>query len=73
MNNEKFEIKSALIIPEFTDEESTLSHAFNATRLKHFRGVEIPVISKRTSIGVLIGKSDKLLLTVLRRTRGFKS
>ena len=67
VNNENFAIKNALIIPEFTDEESTLSHAVNVARLEHFRGVEILVISKRKSIDVLIGQLDKLLLTVLKK------
>ena len=65
MNNEKFEIKNALIIPEFTDEDSTRPHAVNVASLEHFRGAKIPVISKPKSIDVLIGQSDKSLLTVL--------
>ena len=69
-NNKKFDIERALIVQEFADEESTLPHSVNVTRLEHFRGVKIPVISKRKNIDVLIGQSDKLLLTVLEEREG---
>ena len=59
-----------LIIPEFTDQESTLPHAIYVARLEHFRGVEIAVTSKRKSINVLIGQSDQMLLTVLEEREG---
>ena len=54
-NNEKFDIEKALIVQEFTDEESTLPHSVNVTRLEHSRGVKIPVISKRKRIDRSIG------------------
>ena len=63
--NEKFEIKKALVVPEFTDDERTLPHAVNVKNLDHFKGVEIPVITERKSVDILIGQTDKLLLTVL--------
>ena len=64
-SNEKFEIKKALVVPEFTDDERTLPHAVNAKNLDHFKGVEIPVIIERKSVDILIGQTDKLLLIVL--------
>ena len=63
--NEKFEIKKALVVPEFTDDERTLSHAVNVKNLDHFKDVEIPVITERKSVDILIGQTDKLLFTVL--------
>ena len=63
--NEKFENKKALVVPEFTDDERTLPHAVNVKNLDHFKGVEIPVITERKSVDILIGQTDKLLLTVL--------
>ena len=56
MNNEKFEIKNALI----TNRNLLMKRALFPTLLtlrglQHFKGVKIPVISKRRSINVLIG------------------
>ena len=63
--NEKFEIKKALVVSEFTDDERTLPHAVNVKNLDHFKGVEIPVITERKSVDILIWQTDRLLLTVL--------
>ena len=40
------------------------------TTLKHFEGVEIPVIINRKQVDILIGQSDKALLTVLEEHEG---
>ena len=37
----------------------------NVEKLEHFQGVTIPVIVQRKSIDILIGQTDKSLLTVL--------
>ena len=34
-------------------------------KLEHFQGVTIPIIAQRKSIDILIGQTDKSLLTVL--------
>ena len=52
-------------MPEFADDEGTLPHAVNVEKLEHFQGVTIPVFAQRKSIDILIGQTDKSLLTVL--------
>ena len=52
-------------MPEFADDEGILLHSVNVEKLEHFRGVTIPVIAQRKSIDILIGETDKFLLTVL--------
>ena len=63
--DEIFQIKNALVVPEFAHDEGTLPHAENVEKLEHFRGVTISVIAQRKSIDILIGQTDKSLLTVL--------
>ena len=63
--DETFQIKNALVVPEFADNEATLPHAVNVEKLEHFLVVTIPVIGQRKSIDILIGQTDKSLLTVL--------
>ena len=38
--------------------------------LEHFKGVEIPTIPQRKSIDILIGQTDKCLLTVIEEREG---
>ena len=52
-------------MPEFDDDKGTLPHAVNVEKLEHFQGVTFPVIAQRKSIDILIGQTDKYLLTVL--------
>ena len=40
------------------------------TTLEHFDGVEIPVAPSRECVDILIGQSDKALLTVLEEREG---
>ena len=68
--NEVFEIKNALVVSNFMDDEGALPHSVNVRNLNHFKGIDIPVISYRKSIDVLIGQTDKLLLTVLKEREG---
>ena len=49
-----------------------LSHVVDTSGLIHFRGVKIPVIPNRKGVDILIGQSDKLLLTVLKEQEGQK-
>ena len=42
-------------------------------KLKHFHGVEIPVIPEHKCVDVLIGQSDKALITVLKELEGSNS
>ena len=57
-------------MPCFSDNESALPHAVGTGSLIHFRGVKISVISDRKGVDILIGQSDKLLLTVLKEQDG---
>ena len=63
--NEVFEIKDALVVLNFMDDEGALPHLVNARNLNHFKGIEIPLISHCKSIDILIGQTNNLLRTVL--------
>ena len=67
---EKFVIENALVVPKFSDDDSTLPHSVDVTELKHFQGTHVPVAPERNRIDVLIGQSDKLLLSVLEEREG---
>ena len=70
-SGEQFTITDALIVSQFSNDVSTLRHAVDTSMLGHFDGVHIPVAQERKRIDVLIGQSDKALLTVLEeRERG---
>ena len=64
-------IKGALIVYNFEDDETTLPHCIDTSKLCQFRGVQISVISYRKSVDLLIGQSDKFLLTVLEKRSRF--
>ena len=49
------------------DDEGALPHLVNVRNLNHFKGVEIPVISHRKSIDILIGQTNKLLYVLTKR------
>ena len=57
----------------FEDDENTLPHCIDTTKLSLFRGVQIPLISYRKSVDLLNGQLDKFLLTVLEEREGFNS
>ena len=69
-NGDKFAIFGALVVPYFSDDQNILPHGVAVTTLKHFEGVEIPVITNRKRVDILIGQSDKALLTVLEKREG---
>ena len=71
-NGEVYDITDALVVPSLSENESTLPHAVDTGGLIHFRGVKLPVIPNRKSVDILIGQSDKLLLTVLKEQEGQK-
>ena len=52
------------------DDEGTFPHSVIVRNLNHFKGVEIPVISHLKSIDILIGQTNKLLLTGLAEGEG---
>ena len=56
-------------MPEFADDKGTLTHAMNVEKLEHFQRMTIPVIAQRKSIDILIGQTDKSLLTVLEERK----
>ena len=61
---EKFVIENALVVPQFSDDDSTLPHSVDVTELKHFQGTHVAVAPKRNRIDVLIGQSDKLFFFI---------
>ena len=69
-SGERFEIKNALVVKNFVDDENTLPHRVDISRLQHFAGVKIPTLPDRKSIDILVGQSDKVLLTVLAEREG---
>ena len=69
-NKETFAIKNALVVPDFIDDENVLPHAVNTQKLRHFEGVKIPTIPQRQRIDILIGQTNKELLTVLEEREG---
>ena len=64
-NKETFAIKNPVVVPDFIDDESVLPHTVNTQKLRHFKRIEIPTISQRQRIDILIGQTNKELLTVL--------
>ena len=68
-NGDKLAIFGALVVPYFSD-ENILPHRVDVATIKHFEGVEIPVITNRKQVDILIGQSDKALLTVLEEHVG---
>ena len=58
------------MVPQFNDDKNTLPHAVDTSALNNFDGVEIPVAPERERVDVLIGQSDKALLTVLEEREG---
>ena len=71
--NETYAIQDALVVPGFTEEENVLPHSINVGKLDHFKGIKIPTISNRKTIDILIGQTDKLLLTVLEERESLNS
>ena len=69
-NKETFALKNALVVPDFIDDENVLPHTVNTQKLRHFEGVKIPTIPQRQRINILIGQTNKELLTVLKDREG---
>ena len=65
---DEFSFKNALIVPNFTDDESILPHSVDVAGLDNFNDVEIPTIPERKCMDVLIGQADKGLFTVLHES-----
>ena len=66
---EDFSVKNALVVPNFSDDESVLPHSVDVAGLDNFHNVEIPTIPGRKSIDVLIGQTDKICLPFCTRAR----
>ena len=62
---EEFSFKNVLVVPNFNDDESVFPHSVDIEGLDNSNNVEIPTVSGRKSIDVLIGQANKNLLTVL--------
>ena len=58
ISNEYFDVQHSLVGPEFIKDEGALPYSIVVKHIKHFKGVEIPTLSGRTSIGILIGQND---------------
>jgi len=72
LDDKIYSIKYALIVPDFVDDEgeACLPHSVNVVHLEHFKGIEIPIVPERKNIDILIGQTDKGLLTVLEEREG---
>ena len=73
VTGDNYEITGALVVPAFSDDKSTLPHAVDTSKLKHFHEVEIPVIPERKRVDILIEQSDKPLIAVLKELEGSNS
>ena len=62
---ETFRVRDALVAPDFTEDRNTFPHAVDTNGLEHFKEVEIPTIPLHKGIDILIGQTDKCLLTVI--------
>ena len=70
-DSKTYVIKEELIMSDFEDDENTLPHRIDTSKLSHVGGVQKPVISYRKSVDLLIGQSDNFFLTVLEEREGF--
>ena len=66
----QFRINNASVVPQFSADENILPHAVDVSGLELFVGVHIPVTPEPGRVGVLIGQSDKALLTVHEEREG---
>ena len=60
-------------MPDFIENEGVLLHSVDFGKLQHFKGIDIPTISSRRIIDILIGQRDKLLLPVLEEGKSRNS
>ena len=67
---ERFDVENALVVPELVDDECVLPHSVDTSGLEHFDGVNIPTLPYKRCIDILIGQTDKFLLTVLEEREG---
>ena len=59
-------------MPEFVDDECVFPHSVDTSGLEHFDGVNIPTLPYKRCIDILIGQTDKFLLTVLEEREGIR-
>ena len=69
---ERFDVENALVVPELVDDECVLPHSVDTSGLEHFGGVNIPTLPYKRCIDILIGQTDKFLLTVLEEREGIR-
>ena len=69
-NKETFAIKNASVVSSVIDDENVLLHAVHTQKLTHFKEVKIPTIPQRQRIDILIGQTNKEMLTVLEERDG---
>ena len=80
---ERFDVGNALVVPEFVEDECVLPHSVDTSGLEHFDGVNIPTLPYKrciqtttttttTCIDILIGQTDKFLLSVLEECEGIR-
>ena len=70
---EKFVIKDALVVPQFSNDARTPLHSVDNSALEHFKSTHVPVAPDPKRIDVLIGQSNKQLFTVLQEREGVSS
>ena len=69
---ERFDVENALVVPELVDDECVLPHSVDTSGLEHFDGVNIPTFPYKRCIDILIGQTDKFLLTVSEEREGIR-
>ena len=67
LSTEEISVRNALLMPNFSDDESILPHSVDIAGLDKFN-VEILTVSGWKCIDLLIGQACKNLLTVLHRS-----
>ena len=69
---ERFDVENALVMPKLVDDECVLPHSVDTSGLEHFDGVNILTLPYKRCIDILIGQTDKFLLTVLEEREGIR-
>ena len=69
---ERFDVENALVVLKLVDDECVLPHRVDTSGLEHFDCINIPTLPYKRCIDILIGQTDKFLLTVLEKCEGIR-
>ena len=65
-------MENALVVNELVDDECVLPHSVDTSGLENFEGISIPTLPYKKNIDILIGQTDKQLLTVLEEREAIR-